>query len=473
MKRQALSVILCAAMSAGLLAGCGSAADTTAAATSAAPAAAATSAAAAATSAAAAATSAAAAATSEAAATADSVDYSKDSGDINIFISSPEYADAINALIDQYKTVAPNVTINYETTQNDYPTMLKAKINSGEIPDIFSSTSGMEIDTYKEYSYDLTGQPLTKTMDPSVAEMMKSPSDGSGCYGIAIKGNYFGILYNKDIFDECGITEFPTTASGLKDAVAKIKAKGYKPFTTGYSEWWVFKHAFQSFLNAAADGAGISAADLTKKFQAGEAKISDYPEIYNNFFDFIDMTVANGDDKPLETDLSAEEAAFANGEAAMTVGQGAWIEADCLAINPDLKIGFNGYPVTDDAKECKVISGSDQALHVYKDSKNLQAVLDFVNYWYTSDYGTSWFTDVAKVVPPITTAKASDLEVIQQGSALVSSTGSGALSICYSTDSWWQTFGQLMQDYIGGKTDKDATCKAIEEQWKAIDGASN
>jgi raffinose/stachyose/melibiose transport system substrate-binding protein len=167
MKRQALSVILCAAMSAGLLAGCGSAADTTAAATSAAPAAAATSAAAAATSAAAAATSAAAAATSEAAATADSVDYSKDSGDINIFISSPEYADAINALIDQYKTVAPNVTINYETTQNDYPTMLKAKINSGEIPDIFSSTSGMEIDTYKEYSYDLTGQPLMKTMDPA------------------------------------------------------------------------------------------------------------------------------------------------------------------------------------------------------------------------------------------------------------------------------------------------------------------
>ena len=47
--------------------------------------------------------------------------------EIYMFISSPEYADAINELIDAYKEVEPDVTINYETTQNDYPTLLKAK----------------------------------------------------------------------------------------------------------------------------------------------------------------------------------------------------------------------------------------------------------------------------------------------------------------------------------------------------------
>lgn len=74
-------------------------------------------------------------------------------GEIYMFISQPEYADAINTLIEEYKTVAPDVTINYETTQNDYPTLLKAKLNSGEAPDIFSSTSGKEIEIYKEYSW--------------------------------------------------------------------------------------------------------------------------------------------------------------------------------------------------------------------------------------------------------------------------------------------------------------------------------
>ena len=395
-----------------------------------------------------------------------------DEGEIYMFISQPEYADAITALIDEYKNVEPGVTINYETTQNDYPTLLKAKINSGEVPDIFSSTSGKEIDTYREYSYDLSDQPLMNTIDPAVAATMKSPELGTGCYGIAIKGNFFGCVYNKDIFDECGITEFPSTITAMKDACEKISAKGYKPFTTGYAEWWVFKHVWQHFLDAAAKDAGISSAELVSKFEKGEAKVSDYPELYTNFFDFIDLTVKYGDDKPLETDLSAEEAAFANKEAAMVCGQGAWIEADVKAINPDINIGFNGYPVTEDASQCQVIAGSDQALHVNKDSKNLQATLDFVNYWYTSDYGKSWFTDVAGVVPPITTDAKSDFAIIEQGNELAASNGAGDLAICYSTDSWHQTFGQLIQAYIAGTADKDATCSQIEEQWKAIDGAS-
>ena len=399
-------------------------------------------------------------------------DASGDSGEIYMFISSPEYADAINELIDEYAKVAPDVTINYETTQNDYPTLLKAKLNSGEVPDIFSSTSGKEIDTYLEYSYDLSGEPIMSTMDPAVAASMASTKEGGkGCYGFAIKGNYFGVIYNKDIFDEVGITEFPETASGLAEACEKISAAGYKPFTTGFAEWWVFKHTYQSFVNAAADAAGISTADLVTKFEKGEAKVSDYPELYNNYFDFLDLAVKYGDAKPLETDLSAEEAAFANGEAAIMLGQGAWVEADCLAINPDLKIGFVGYPVTEDAAECKVISGSDQALHVSKDSENLQAVLNFVNWWYTSDYGKSWFTDVAGVVPPIVTDAPSDFEIIKQGQELTNEKGSGALAICYSTDSWHQTCGQILQSYLAGTVTKDEACKQIEEQWAAIDGA--
>ena len=466
MKKKIVSVLLCTAMAASLLSGCGS---SSAAASGAAPA---SSEAAAASSEEAPVSESEAASETGAASEAAAADYSKDSGEIYMFISQPEYADAINTLIDQYKEVAPDVTINYETTQNDYPTMLKAKINSGDIPDIFSSTSGKEIDTYLEYSYDLTGQPLMDTMNPSVADTMKSPSSGSGCYGLAIKGNFFGMVYNKDIFEECGITEFPATVDAMKDACGKISAKGYKPFTTGYSEWWVFKHVFQHFFDAAAADANMEPAELVSKFEKGEAKVSDYPEIYNNFFDFIDLSVKYGDDKPLETDLSAEEAAFGNGEAAMVCGQGAWIEADVKAINPDINIGFNGYPVTDDAAQCQVITGSDQALRVNKDSKNLQATLDFLNWWYTSDYGMSWFTDVAGVVSPVKSDAASDFAIIQQGSELAASNGSAPLEVCYSTDSWHQTFGQLMQSYISGTADKDATCAEIEKQWKAIDGAS-
>lgn len=385
--------------------------------------------------------------------------------EINMFISSPEYADAVRALIDEYKTVAPNVTINYETTQNDYPTLLKTKINAGETPDIFSTTSGKEIGVYLDYSYNFADQPAAAAMDDAVKSVMMS---GDEVHGFALKGNYFGLVYNKAVFDACGITEYPATVEAMKAACEKISAAGYTPFSTGFGEWWVYKHIFQHFLDAASDNPEA----LVQKFVKGEAKIADYPVLYNNFFDFIDLAVKYGDAKPLETSLSDEEAALGSGKAAMILGQGAWVEADVLAIDPALQIGFNGYPVTDDAAKCQIIGGSDQALRINKDSKVLSAVLDFVNWWYTSDYGKAWFCDVAGVIPPVKDAKVADMQIIKQGSELASTKGAAALSISYSTDSFHQAFGEIMQAYIGGTITKDEACSQIEQKWVELEGGA-
>ncbi len=388
-----------------------------------------------------------------------------ETAEIYMFIASPEYADAMGELIAAYKEVKPNVTINYETTQNDYPTLLKAKLNSGDCPDIFSSTSGKEINTYLDYSYNLADQPLSGAMSDSVKSVMMS---GNEVHGLSIKGNYFGVIYNKGIFEEVGISSFPQTMSELEAACEKLSAAGYTPFTTGFAEWWVYKHCFQTYLDAAG---GDDVEGLVKKFASGEAHLKDYPEIYDNFFQLVDLGVKYGDAKPLETDLSAEEAAFATGKVGIMLGQGAWVEADVLKINPDIKIGFDGYPVNEDASLCKIIGGSDQALRVNKDSKVLQPTLDFLNWWYTSDYGKTWFKDVAGVIPPIKDGNTPDFEIIKQGSALEKEEGSATLSIAYSTDSFHQAFGEIMQSYVAGSIDKDAACEQIEAKWVELEGA--
>ncbi len=382
--------------------------------------------------------------------------------DIYMFIPSPEYADAINALIEEYKTVAPDVNINYETTQSDYPTLLKAKINAGSTPDIFGSTSGKEIAVYLDYSYNFADQPAAEAMTDAVKGVMMS---GDEVHGFAIKGNYFGMLYNKDIFEEVGITEFPKTLEGLKEAAEKISAAGYQVFSDGFGEWWVFKHAWQTFFDAASD----DPAALADAFIKGEAHWADYPVLYNNWFDFVDLVVKYGDAKPLESFLANEVADFAVGKSAIVVGQGAWVEADMLAINPDLHLGFVGYPVDDDPDHARVIGGSDQALRINKDSAVLQDVLDFVNWWYTSDYGKDWFNNVAGVIPPVKGAVSPDMEVIKQGDALAESDGVAALSITYFTDASHQAFGEIMQSYIAGTIDKDTACKQIEETWVKLE----
>lgn len=388
--------------------------------------------------------------------------------EIYMFISSPEYADAINTLIEEYKKVEPDVTINYETTQNDYPTLLKAKLNSGKVPDIFASSSGKEIEVYKEYSYDLSGQPLMETIQPAVADTMRD-AGGEGVYGIAIKGNYFGMVYNKGLFAEAGIEKVPETTEELAAAVEKLNAAGITPFSVGFSEWWVFKHVFQHYVAAAVEDYPAFIAAMEK----GEDSLANYPVISENFFQFVDMAKDNGDTKPLESDLSTEIAALATGKAAMILGQGAWVESDLLKINPDLEIGFAGYPVSGDAADAKVITGSDQALRISKDSENLEEVLAFINWWYTSDYGKSWFSEVAGVVPPIITAEESKYEIIKQGNELVGQKGSAPLGVIYSTDSFHTAFGEAMQSYVAGTATKEETLKTIEEKWKSIDGSLN
>ena len=385
---------------------------------------------------------------------------------IYMFISQPEYADAIRSLISEYKKVAPGVTINYETTQDQYPAMLKTKLNSGDVPDIFTSTAGAEIDLYREYSLNLADQPLSRAMIPAVADGFKSMSDGSGPYGFAIKGNFFGILYNKDIFERAGISKFPETLDELEAACQKIEAIGVKPFTSGFGEWWVYKHTAMNFFATASN----DPIALVRRFERGQAKISDYPRLYNDFFRYLDLVKRYGDDKPLETTLDREIASFANGQAAMANGQGAWIEEDSLKINPNLRIGFDGYPVSNNSADCKVVTGADQAMRVSKSSSRQKELLDFVNWWYTSDYGKGWFANIAKVVPPISAGTVPNLEVPKQGTAHVEKEGSLPLTIIYSTDAFHQAFGEALQAYIGGTATKDQTCAAIERQWVAIDG---
>ena len=88
----------------------------------------------------------------------------------------------------------------------------------------------------------------------------------------------------------------------LKDCVEKLKAADITPFTSGYAEWWVFKHVFQHFADAASD----DVQKMVAGFEDGSDSLENYPILTDNFFEFIDLVKDNGDQKPLETDLSGE-----------------------------------------------------------------------------------------------------------------------------------------------------------------------
>jgi raffinose/stachyose/melibiose transport system substrate-binding protein len=382
---------------------------------------------------------------------------------INMFTASPEYTEAFNAYIAEYKKVKPNVTINLEIMQADYNTVLKSKIAAGSTPDVFQTTAGGDIDTFAEYSADLTNEPLAAAMTDAVRSNMSS-TDGK-VLGLPVKGNLFVLMYNKKLLSDAGITEIPKTTAELDDAITKLEAKGITPFANAYKEWWVWKHIFQHFVDAAAIDAGTDAKTLVADFIAGKTTIKDHPVLYNNFFNYIDTTVKHGTDKPLERDSNAQVSDFALGKTAFMNGKGAWDEEAIKKITPDFDLGIAGYPVSDKAEQSQIITGADQALRINKDSAVVKETIEFFNWLYTSEYGKNWFSSVAKVIPPIKDAPMPDLQMPKEMEEILKTEKSGDLSVNYSLDTFHQKFGELMQAYIGGSKTKDQAINEIQKAW--------
>ncbi len=379
--------------------------------------------------------------------------------DINIFVNNPEYVDAINEYLKEYKKNKPNLTVNLKTIQSDYSQILKTKIKSGDMPDVFTTSAGSEIKEYAKYSYDLTGQPLAKAMTDEVRMNM---SYKGKVYGFPIKENVYGLVYNKELFDKSKIP-VPKTLVELEAAAQKLKSMGIQPFSTGYKEPWVFRHVFMHFMDASKPD---DVEGLVKNFSSGKDKFETYPLINDNFFKFIDLTVKYGDIKPLETDLSAELADFAMGKAAMIIGQGSWAESDILNINPKIKIGITGYPVDDKTANAFIVAGTEQATRIYKDSPVLSEVLDLYNWLFTSDYGKKWFSKIAKVMPPVNGADMSKMQIAKEFETYKKDNMVGDMYVNYVNDDFHQKFGEIMQGYIAKTYTKEQAVKEIQNTFK-------
>jgi raffinose/stachyose/melibiose transport system substrate-binding protein len=379
---------------------------------------------------------------------------------ISILQCQPEYSDAYNAYISEYKQVAPNVTIDLQVLQTDYPTVLKSKIAADTIPDIFMTTAGGELMAYAEYSADLSNEPLANAMLDGVKKDMTY--DGK-LMGVPLVMDTFPLIYNKDLFADAGITELPKTLSELEAVCQKLQEEGITPFANGYKEWWVQKHIFQHFLA----GESNDTATLVNDFIDGTTKFSDHPTVMN-YFDFIDMTVEYGLPKALESDSNVQVGNFANGTAAMVTGQGQWIESSVEKIDPDFNFGVMTYPVSEDAGKANVCAGSAQCLRVNKDSKVLKEAKDLLNWLYTSDYGKQWFGSVAKVIGPVKDAQAPDMKLPKAFTELTKTTPAAGAPVNYSLDSFHQKFGEIMQAYIGKAKSKEQAIDEIEKAWTKL-----
>lgn len=364
MNRKLISAVLSASLTAGILAGCGSAApgktDST---TQKEAAAAATE-----------------AATTEAAAAADTAaaqtgEYpTLNNGEPLELSVYTQYADDDSKVPYDYAVEAlakafPNVTLNKIDQAQDDGATLKTLASTGQLPDIYQASTDI-INTFRESNQimvlndvaDSTG--FSGKLIASNKEL--AYADDGNMYAFPFSGQEYVLwYYNKAIFEKNGI-EVPTTYDELEDAIKKLKDAGVTPLALFGQEGWNATAAYDVIATRYNAG-GI------KDLDTGAASIDD--AAYVDAAKELEKLVADGlfQKDATTTNYDNANAMFKNGEAAMILN-GQWYIEEATAALGD-QVDWMYYPAPDastyeSAKHNFSGGGSSSGFAVNPDSKN-------------------------------------------------------------------------------------------------------
>ena len=138
-----------------------------------------------------------------------------------------------DAYAAKFQEQHPDVTIEFEAV-NDYENSIKTRLNGSRYGDVLAIPAAVKPAQFEQFF-----EPLGDTAEfaGKYRYTAKHSFDGTQ-YGIASGGNANGIVYNKAVFEEAGITELPTSEAEWLDALEKVKATGAIPLYTNYKDGW-------------------------------------------------------------------------------------------------------------------------------------------------------------------------------------------------------------------------------------------
>lgn len=384
---------------------------------------------------------------------------------VKIFQFKTEIVEGLNELKVEFEKEYPNIKLDIQTVGGgaDYAAALKTKFASGDAPDIFSNGGYAEMEMWQDKIEDLSDQPWVEDLVSLAAEPMTK--DGK-IYGMPMNLEGIGFVYNKDLFEQAGITETPKTISELEEAAKKLEAIGVTPFGNAYQEWWLLGNQGISVAFAQQDNVD----EFIQGLNDGTSTIVGN-ERFAKWSDLLKLTVKYGQKNPLTTDSNTHLAMFANGEVAM-MQEGNWAQTLIDNINPDMNIGMFPMPIDDDAeKNDKLTVGVPANLVVNKESDSKEEAKIFLNWLVTSDMGKEYIVKKWKFIPALTTIPATAEEIGQLGADVQSYVEAEKVYGLQSSkfpDGVTQEFASVIQQLIADQVDVNGWMEGMQAAWDKL-----
>ena len=189
--------------------------------------------------------------------------------------SSANWTKDIDKSLAEQFTQETGIKVEFQPTPDDqYSNVLKAKLSTGEGPDIFMVPSGVGMNEFlpAKNFLELDNEPWVARAEPWAIA-------GTSFNGHVVAMNLWsadgwGLLYDPAKFAKAGITSVPKTYEELLAACDKLVAAGFIPIHEFGSAVW---HQ-PLWLNAVTSTAKKTDADYMAKFNANQLKLADIPE---------------------------------------------------------------------------------------------------------------------------------------------------------------------------------------------------
>lgn len=405
---------------------------------------------------------------------ADNVDKdkSKSVGEevtLSVMVTTRPTTDAKDFYLDWLpelvKEKYPNINIEVEQLPTDqYKQTVRLKFASGQGPDIFTWWPGLQAQDLVEAGYvrDMSDFSLLEKFNSDIASSYEF--DGK-TYAIPLGSSFLTTWYNKDMFEDAGITELPENWDEFLDCCEKLKSAGYTPIATGDKQSFVIQFEMYQI------GASQIYADnpeFDDQLFTGETKFTD--ECWEETVSKFEELYENGYVIENSLGLSQEQSrqAYLDGKAAMTFDGSFGYDA----LNKDgaasFEKGMFALPSNEPGEELVYNLTPSNGLFVSADSEKQEAINQVLEYWFTE--GTPLFEKWTT-----TTSDISCYEGVTDSRELIKEyleRYKDNASIYNLNNAWPEGVSDTMctkfQEVITGNADAKDVCQAMQNKFEEL-----
>ena len=430
-KKKVISLLLVAAMTAGLVAGCGSSSDS-----------------------------------------GDSAG-SEAEGKVYYLNFKPEADEYWQELAEVY-TEETGVEVTVLTAASgEYEKTLKSEMAKTDAPTLFQVNGPVGLASWKDYCYDLSDSDIAGELtDDSFALM-----DGDKMAGIAYVIENYGIIYNKGLLEKAGytaddITDFDSFKKVVEDITARKDELGFSAFTSAgmdsSSDWRFKTHLANLPIYYEYKDEGIDNTDAIKG-----TYLDNYRQIWG-------LYINNATCEPTEISTKTADDSTAEfvTEEAVFYQNGTW-EYNNIADIGDENLGILPIYIGVEGEENQgVCTGTENywCVNSKASEEDIQATLDFMNWCVTSDEGVEAMCKDMGFVIPFESNLESENTLVNEANAYMED-GKTPVTWVFSTmpsEEWKNGVGSALTAYAADQTDAnwDKVVSAFVDGWATEAAAS-